>query len=90
MAAMSPRIWRNAVASVGTIFGTSEVTKRQDSSALAAYLHGIPEEPLFDANHHTDELWDHVMEELVTAKHSPDLLHGFIRQTKLPGLTLAI
>ena len=38
----------------------------------------------------TDELWDHVVEELVTAKHSPDLLHGFIRQTELPGLSLAV
>jgi len=25
---MSSRIWRNAAASAGTIFGTSEVTKR--------------------------------------------------------------
>ena len=41
------------------------------------------------AAENTDVLWDHVMEELVTVKHSPDLLHGFLRQTKLPGLTLA-
>jgi transposase len=37
----------------------------------------------------TEELWDWVVEELVTAKHSPDLLRGFIRETKLPGLALA-
>jgi transposase len=36
-----------------------------------------------------DELWDRVVEELVTVKHRPDLLNGFIRQTELPGLTLA-
>ena len=41
------------------------------------------------AAENTDILWDHVMEELVTAKHSPDLLRGFLRQTELPGLTLA-
>jgi len=41
------------------------------------------------AAHDTDELWDHVIDELVTAKHSPDLLRGFLRQTKLPGLALA-
>ena len=41
------------------------------------------------AAENTDILWDHVVEELVTAKHSPDLLRGFLRQTKLPGLTLA-
>jgi transposase len=35
------------------------------------------------------ELWDWVMEELVTVKHRPDLLRGFIQQTKLPGLTPA-
>jgi hypothetical protein len=39
---------------------------------------------------HTDELWDHLIEELVTAKHSPDLLNGFVRQTELPGLSLAV
>ena len=37
----------------------------------------------------TDALWDRVIEELVTAKHAPDLLDGFLRQTKLPGLSLA-
>jgi transposase len=36
-----------------------------------------------------DELWDHVVEELITVKHRPDLLKNFIRQTKLPGLTNA-
>jgi transposase len=33
-----------------------------------------------------DVLWDHVIDELVTAKHSPHLLKAFIRQTELPGL----
>ena len=42
------------------------------------------------AAENTDELWDRVMEELVTAKHSPDLLNGFLRQTELPGLSLAV
>ena len=41
------------------------------------------------AAENTDVLWDHVIEELVTAKHTLDLLHGFLRQTKLPGLALA-
>jgi transposase len=36
-----------------------------------------------------DQLWDHVVEELIAAKHRPDLLRGFIRQTELPGLSLA-
>jgi transposase len=35
------------------------------------------------------ELWDWVLEELVTVKHRPDLLNAFIQQTGLPGLTLA-
>jgi transposase len=35
------------------------------------------------------ELWDWVVEELVTVKYLPDLLRGFIRQTKLPGLSHA-
>ncbi len=42
------------------------------------------------AAENADVLWDHAMEELVTAKHSPDLLNGFLRQTKLPGLALAV
>ncbi|HEX4612149.1 MAG TPA: IS630 family transposase [Urbifossiella sp.] len=37
-----------------------------------------------------DELWDHVVEELITVKYRPDLLEGFIQQTKLPGVSLAI
>ena len=37
----------------------------------------------------TDELWDNVIEELVTVKHRPDLLRGFIRKTELPGVSLA-
>jgi len=36
-----------------------------------------------------DELWDWVVEELITVKHRPDLLSGFIRQTELPGVSLA-
>jgi transposase len=36
-----------------------------------------------------DELWDHVVEELITAKHSPALLRGFIQETGLPGVSLA-
>jgi transposase len=35
------------------------------------------------------ELWDHVIDELIEVKHRPDLLRAFIRETKLPGLTLA-
>jgi hypothetical protein len=34
-------------------------------------------------------LWDWVVEELVTVKHRPDLLRGFLRQTELPGVSLA-
>jgi hypothetical protein len=36
-----------------------------------------------------DELWDRVVDELIEVKFRPDLLRGFIRQTGLPGLTLA-
>src|SRR5436305_4274598 len=36
-----------------------------------------------------DELWDRVVEELVEVKFRPDLLRGFIRQTGLPGVSLA-
>jgi transposase len=36
-----------------------------------------------------DELWDYVVEELITVKHRPDLLRGFIQQTELPGISLA-
>jgi len=36
-----------------------------------------------------DVLWDHVVDELITVKHRPDLLRGFIQQTGLPGVTLA-
>jgi transposase len=35
------------------------------------------------------ELRDRVVDELITLKHRPDLLRGFIRQTELPGLSLA-
>jgi transposase len=34
-----------------------------------------------------DELWDRVVEELLEAKHRPDLLRGFIRQSGLPGVS---
>ena len=37
----------------------------------------------------TDRLWGHVIDELITAKFSPDLLRGFIRETRLPGLSMA-
>lgn len=36
-----------------------------------------------------DELWDHVVEELVDLKYRPELLRGFIKQTGLPGVSLA-
>jgi hypothetical protein len=36
-----------------------------------------------------DDLWDHVVEELVEVKFRPDLLRGFITQTGLPGVSLA-
>jgi hypothetical protein len=36
-----------------------------------------------------DRLWDHVVEELVEVKHRPDLLRGFLRETRLPGLVRA-
>ncbi len=41
------------------------------------------------AANNKDELRDHVVEELSTLKHRPDLLRGFIQQTGLPGVTLA-
>lgn len=37
----------------------------------------------------TDELWDHVIDELITVKFSPRLLKAFIRETRLPGLSMA-
>ncbi len=36
-----------------------------------------------------DDLWNHVVDELVEVKFRPDLLRGFIRQTGLPGVSLA-
>jgi transposase len=36
-----------------------------------------------------DDLWDHVVEELVEVKFRPDLLRAFVRQTGLPGVSLA-
>jgi transposase len=36
-----------------------------------------------------DELWGRVVDELVEVKFRPDLLRGFIRQTGLPGVSLA-
>jgi transposase len=41
------------------------------------------------AAHDTDELWDRVVDELIEVKFRPDLLRGFIRQTGLPGVSLA-
>jgi transposase len=37
----------------------------------------------------TDELWGHVIDELITVKSSPHLLKAFIRETRLPGLSVA-
>lgn len=37
----------------------------------------------------TDRLWDHVLDELITLKFSPNLLKGFIRETRLPGVSVA-
>lgn len=37
----------------------------------------------------TDQLWDHVIDELISLKFSPDLLNGFVRETRLPGLSKA-
>ena len=37
----------------------------------------------------TDERWGWVMDQLVEAKCRPALLRGFIRQTELPGVSLA-
>ena len=37
----------------------------------------------------TEELWGWVMDELVTVKHRPDLLRGFINPTGLPGVSRA-
>jgi len=36
-----------------------------------------------------DELWDWVVDELVEVRFRPDLLRGFVRQTGLPGISLA-
>jgi glycosylphosphatidylinositol transamidase (GPIT) subunit GPI8 len=36
-----------------------------------------------------DELWNHVVDELVEVKFRPDLLQGFVRQAGLPGVSLA-
>lgn len=36
-----------------------------------------------------DELWDRVVDELIEVKFRPGLLRGFIRQTGLPGVSLA-
>ena len=37
-----------------------------------------------------DELWEHIVEELITLKFRPDLLRGFLQQTGLPGVALAV
>jgi transposase len=36
-----------------------------------------------------DELWGRVIDELVDLKFRPDLLRGFLRQTALPGISMA-
>ncbi len=36
----------------------------------------------------TDELWDHVIDELITVKFSPHLLKAFIREARLPSLSM--
>src|SRR5215207_3109309 len=36
-----------------------------------------------------DELWGRVVDELVDLKFRPDLLRGFLRQTALPGISMA-
>jgi hypothetical protein len=36
-----------------------------------------------------DELWDRVVDELITVKHRPDLWRGFIQETGVPGVSLA-
>ena len=36
-----------------------------------------------------DELWGWVVDALVEVKFRPDLLRGFVRQTGLPGVSLA-
>jgi transposase len=38
----------------------------------------------------TDQLWDHIVEELITVKCSPRLLKAFIRETRLPGVSMAL
>lgn len=35
-----------------------------------------------------DVLWDHAVDALITVKHRPDLLRGFIQQTGLPGVSM--
>lgn len=35
------------------------------------------------------ELWNRVIDERIEVKFRPDLLRGFIRQTGLPGVSLA-
>jgi transposase len=36
-----------------------------------------------------DELWDHVVDEMITLKHRPELLQAFIDETGLPGVANA-
>ena len=36
-----------------------------------------------------EQLWDRVVDELITVKHRPGLLRGFIRETRLPGVSVA-
>lgn len=36
-----------------------------------------------------DQLWDRVVDELISLKYNPSVLQGLINQTKLPGVSLA-
>jgi transposase len=40
------------------------------------------------AANNKDELWDHVISELIQLKHRPALLNSFVNQTKLPGVSM--
>jgi transposase len=41
------------------------------------------------AANNKDELWDRVVDELIEVKFRPDLLRGFVRQSGLPGVSIA-
>ncbi|WP_157469272.1 hypothetical protein [Gemmata sp. SH-PL17] len=42
------------------------------------------------AANNKQELWDHVVDELIAPKHRPDPLRAFIQETRLLGLALAV